>query len=423
MSANVSALVAAEAEIMGLYRYASENIESRDHLYAFLERRMQHSYEQLNNKREVETGSFFVKSFLLECDWNTDGLGRAGEKKYLRDLLSIRAEGRQKKKGNAEITEADESGLYTVDWDWNKEKVTLFIDTISDSKRRFWRAYSVSKATPVDDIISRLIESKKQLDRTWLWSNLLESTQVKSQTEGFNCEPRGFRFEHNSTFFDKESDGYQPSEPFKLKFSGNREESKTLLDLINKSESLSHQTSLSNVRMKYSKLNSRKDFAIETLYFNGKFTTNGTSFTAHQRLMDDIQNRYSKKVYQIENDYTIVTSANEQEWQVSGKPVVLDLADSQISDIDSFCKVVFSGRSPFMLWGTPREISGGEGRVVHAVDLHVGAKLFFEIYPEIICMYLSAGACGNTAIRFYTNLQKYFSRLVNVQDEFGNQLF
>lgn len=408
---------------MAPYQYRRKDVESRDELHSFLEERMRHSYEQIRDDREVEHGSFYVKSFLLECDWNPEELDRKGENEYIRQLLKIKAEGRQKKSSDVQITEADEPGLYMVEWEWNKEKIILYIDTISDSQRRFWRAYSVSKASPLDDILNRVIESKRHLDRAWLWSDLLQSTQHQQESGEFRCEPRGFRFEHNHTLFEREEENYIPAEPFTLKFSGNREESKALLGLIQDNDVFSHQTSLSNVRMKYSKIHSREDFAIETLYFNGKFTTNGTSFTAHQRLMNEIQHKYAKKVYQIEKNYTIHTKADETQWQISGKPVVLNLSNSPIKEVDKFCKVVFSGQSPFKLWGTPRKTIGEEGRTVQAVDLHVGAKLFFEIYPEIICMYLSDGACGNTAIRFYTNLQKYFSRLVDVQDEFGNQLF
>lgn len=393
-----------------------QDLENREELYTYLEGKMQHSYEQLRDKGEVESGSSFVKSFLLECDWKPQGIGREEEKNYLCDLFSVQAEGKKKKSSDAQIIETNESGFYIVNWTWNDELITLYLDTISDSSRRFWRAYSVSSAHYLDDIINRLIDSKIYLDRTWLWSRLLESTQQES-------EPRGFRFEHDRSYFEKEKGEHIYSEPFSLKFSGSQRESQLLWELMRQNRELSTQTSLANVRMKYSMPHAREEFTIETLYFNGKFTTNGTSFSAHQALINDVQNLYANKVYQIERDYIILTTADETKWHVTGNPVVFDLSDSQIEDIDTFCRVVFSGKMPFKLWGTPRPTSSGEGRNVLAVDLHNGAKLFFEVYPEIICMYLSAGACGNTAIRFYTNLQRTFSRLVDVQDDSGNQFF
>lgn len=393
-----------------------QDVENREEMYAYLEGKMQNSYEQLRNKGEVESGTSFVKSFLLECDWKPQQLGRSDEKNYLCDLLSVQAEGKKTKSSDAHVVETNESGFYIVDWRWNDETITLYLDTISDSDRRFWRAYSVSSAQYLDDILNRLIDSKTYLDRTWLWSSLLESTQKES-------EPRGFRFEHDRSFFRKESNEYTSSEPFSLKFSGSQRESRLLWDLMSRDKELATQTSLANVRMKYSRPHAEEEFTIETLYFNGKFTTNGTSFAAHQTLINKVQNAYANKVYQIERDYIILTTSDEAKWHITGNPIVFDLSNSQIEDVDLFCDVVFSAKMPFKLWGTPRPTSSGEGRSVLAVDLHNGAKLFFEIYPEIICMYLSMGACGNTAIRFYTNLQRTFSRLVDVQDDSGNQFF
>ena len=390
-----------------------QDIESRSELYQYLEKKMQSSYEQLLDKGKVESGSSFVKSFLLECDWQSQSIDREQEKEYLSDLLSIQPEGQKKKQSSANIIETNEAGLYIVNWEWNEQQITLYLDTISDSSRRFWRAYSISTANYLDDILNRLINSKTYLDRTWLWSDLLERTHQKG-------ESKGFRFEHDYSYFDTE----QTTDPFSLKASGDRRLSDLVFQLMrNNDRELASQTSLGNIRMKYMGGSVNDEFAIETLYFNGKFTTNGTSFSSHNSLLEQIQRTYSDKVYQVESEYNISTVSNGENWYVEGEPIVFDLSQKKIQDIDTFCLVLFSGKMPFKLWGVPRETSTGEGRIISCVDLHNGAKIFFEIYPEIICMYLSAGACGNTAIRFYTNLQRTFSRLVDVQDDIGNQLF
>lgn len=386
-----------------------QDICSRDELHSYLEKNMQRSYEQLSDRGKVESGTSFVKSFLLECDWNPQQL-ETSDASYLCDLLSVKAEGRKRKVSDATIVDTNESGFYIVNWTWNDVPITLYLDTISDSNRRFWRAYSLSNAQYLDDILHRLIDSKNRLDRTWLWSSLLKSIQQEG-------EPRGFRLEHDSSLFQEEN-----NEPFSLKFSGDDKRSELILDLMNKSEELAPQTSLANVRMKYPRDHSG-DFAIETVYYNGKLTSTGNSFAAHQTVLDCVQNVYSNKIYQIESDYTILTTSDETKWDIKGSPIIFDFSRSEIANVDSFCKVVFSGKMPFKLWGTPRSTYGQEGRTVRAVDLHSGAKLFFEIYPDIICMYLYRGSCGNAAIRFYTNLQMNFSRLVDAQDESGNQFF
>jgi hypothetical protein len=385
-------------------------MSNREELYSVLELSMNRSYEQLRKKRQVEFGNSFVKSFLLECDWKPDELGRENEKNYLCELLSIEPEGKKTKTSIVNICETDETGFYIISWTWNREEITLYLDTISDQNRRFWRAYSISHANSLDEIMNRIIDSKIHIDRIWLWSNLLESIQN-------NNESKGFRFEHNRSYFQQETN----FEPFTLKVSGNQEDSKRLWDLMRSNKELSSLSSLANIRIKYSKPSSQEEFSIETLYYYGKFTTNGTSFSAHQTIVNNIQDEYSNKVYQIERDYIISTTENN--CYVDGTPVVFDLSDSRIQDIDFFCDTVFSGKIPFKLWGVPRASPNGQGRDLLAVDLHNGAKIFFEIYPDIICMYLSKGACGNTAIRFYTNLQRNFSQLVEVKDDFGQHLF
>lgn len=72
-----------------------QDVENREELYSYLEGKMRHSYEQLRGKGEVESGTSFVKSFLLECDWKPQQLGRRDEKSYLCDLLSVQAEGKK----------------------------------------------------------------------------------------------------------------------------------------------------------------------------------------------------------------------------------------------------------------------------------------------------------------------------------------
>lgn len=51
-----------------------------------------------------------------------------------------------------------------------------------------------------------------------------------------------------------------------------------------------------------------------------------------------------------------------------------------------------------------------------AVELHIGSKLFFEVYRDVIYLYLYPEACGNTVARCYTNLQHTFGHAVKWGD-------
>jgi hypothetical protein len=60
---------------------------------------------------------------------------------------------------------------------------------------------------------------------------------------------------------------------------------------------------------------------------------------------------------------------------------------------------------------------------IQALDLHVGNTLTFEASPKFVRLYLPSGACGNTVIRFFTNLQHYYDSLVRAEDGNGRPLF
>ena len=101
-----------------------------------------------------------------------------------------------------------------------------------------------------------------------------------------------------------------------------------------------------------------------------------------------------------------------------------NLERQPIENLDTFCEVVFSGTQPFRLWGLPETTpAGDDGRWVSAVDLHTGSRLFFEVYPDVVLLYLYPGACGNTAARFFTNMQHTFGRLIEGEDNAGLGIF
>lgn len=70
--------------------------------------------------------------------------------------------------------------------------------------------------------------------------------------------------------------------------------------------------------------------------------------------------------------------------------ITFDLTSTPIQDLDHFCKILFTDyNSTFEIFGIPRVSSNGKGKIVQAVDLTNGIKLYFEIYSDIVCIYLS----------------------------------
>ena len=59
---------------------------------------------------------------------------------------------------------------------------------------------------------------------------------------------------------------------------------------------------------------------------------------------------------------------------------------------------------------------------VHAVDLHIGAPISFEVTPELIRVYLPSGTCANSVLRLYANLQHFYDAEARAFDLDGEVL-
>jgi hypothetical protein len=141
----------------------------------------------------------------------------------------------------------------------------------------------------------------------------------------------------------------------------------------------------------------------------------------------NIREKYSSKVRLIEEKCAIKINETDDQISVMGEPVFFNLKGAEINDLDNFCEVVFSGTQPFRIWGNV-ESSGkkgtdGECRLVSAVDMHTGGRIFFEIFHDLIGMYIYSGTCGNTVVRFFTNLQHTLSHSVKGETNDGFPLF
>jgi hypothetical protein len=106
---------------------------------------------------------------------------------------------------------------------------------------------------------------------------------------------------------------------------------------------------------------------------------------------------------------------------LTGEPINF-VFDRPIAQLDVFCRSIFDCSEPFRLWGVPVPLADDFYRV-HALDLHVGNSLTFEVAPKFVRLYLPSGACGDTVVRFFTNLQHHYDSLVRAEDGDGRPLF
>jgi len=386
------------------------DIQTRRELFDYLEQQMNRSYRQVLDTGILLSDSPFLKSFIFEFDWEPGNLGK-DEAAYLKDSLTIPSGNAARQPSPPTIRETAESGFYQVQWHWRRGRPTLlYLDTASDPQRRFWLGYSLAEAADLNVVVERLAQRVPAFDRAWLWPSFLESTQDRGEFRGIGLDYDYRRFENREGATD--STNY-----FKVQIWGGPG-TREILNFIGGHEDFRGRTVLAKVRMKFwDDPNDRDRFALEDIKYNGKFLCRGTSFDSHQSLLSETRNLYAEKIRAIESRHVIRAVDEADRLSVEGDPVFFELTGHPIENLDAFCQVVFSGHMPFRIWGAPRVIPGREdGRAVSAVDLHTGSKLFFEVYHDIVCMYLYPGACGNTVARFYTNLQHTFSRLVVAKD-------
>jgi len=81
--------------------------------------------------------------------------------------------------------------------------------------------------------------------------------------------------------------------------------------------------------------------------------------------------------------------------------------ENQVKNLDQFISYIISSKKPFRLWGLKTKLDNGYYKV-KGIDLHNGDKYTLEVTPDWMRLYLLEGACGNTALRLFVNIQRYY---------------
>jgi hypothetical protein len=183
-------------------------------------------------------------------------------------------------------------------------------------------------------------------------------------------------------------------------------------------EGFPHETTLAKVKVKFAAdAGQSEEFTVDDIKYNGKVTARGTSFRSHLTLISQVYRRYARAINGVETEYSLRGNRVGRGMQILGKPMCFTFG-RRISDLEGFCHSLFNCSEPFRLWGVPVPTSANMCRVV-ALDLHVGARLTFEIGRTFMRVYLPKGTCGNTILRIYTNLQHHYDALVTPEEPHG----
>jgi len=386
----------------------NSRIKTRIDMAQMLQERMTKTYATLLEKQELEPDTTLVKSYIKEAHVH----GEETSDDVLKVARSIFKDETVSKRYGLKVRKTDEDFFFIIQCSMNQEPVTIYLD---GTNSRFWFLHSMNSSTALDSLFDRIVANTPVLDHTWMPIHILEGMA------GFG-HLRGLGLDYDRRVLpdiDFEADT-SSVEFLKMQLWGNK--ASDVLRILRQEGAFPHEATLSKVKIKrwLNRLDD-KEFSIDDIKYDGKVTARGTSFQTHATIMQEIHRRYTDLILSIEKDFSLRWQFDEHRASVSGEPVTFSFK-RPIADLERFCEHLFNTAHPFRLWGVP-QFRGERVATVHAVDLHVGTPLNFEITNDFIRVYLPHGGCGNSIVRVFTNLQHYYDSLVDAIDGHERPVF
>lgn len=293
-----------------------------------------------------------------------------------------------------EVHEVEED-LWMTKTETTEGEGWLFLDCYHE---RLWSVYSLAESTIFNNAIDSLLKSEGGgLDRLWLPTDEVERIGEMGDFEGIKIGfaadevfPQEF-VEENFEFTDLSIDGSGPN-------------SNHLYDILKSTDGIQDFISLSSIKIRREE---EGEFVRERVTNEGAFTTRGgTDIRLHLSTVGRIKDQYERLLGAVEQNHIIGADDQGNGGRSRGSPVVIQFS-KPVPDIEEFLSHVVNAQDPFRLWGHVRQTSE-EGYKVDGVDAHNGDKIAIEMSPEWLRLYLYGDACGNTALRLFTNIQHYY---------------
>lgn len=382
-------------------------IRSRQDMALYINDRMNRAYENLTEEQKLEYEVNMAKVYLIEAHLAPD----AAHDVVFGFLRNVLTDFQGQHKSEAGAWETDEERFFGAKIRAKGGSVELYIDA---SDPRFWLVHSMDKSMVIDPLLEKLISGSHELDRVWIPIQLLRCTAQLGSLRGLSLE-----FDRRKVPDIDFEAPEAPAEFLKMQLWGNK--AAKFLDILTKNGAFPRETTLSKVKVKYwGNPEDNSEITVDDIKYDGKITARGTSFRSHNTLITNLYRKYSGKIQEIENEYSISYNVEGQRMSVRGDPIYI-VFRKPIDNVELFCRYVFSSANPFKLWGVPVRVSEKLTRV-SGFDLHVGKRIDFEITPGYIRVYLPAGSCGNSVVRIITNLQHYYDSQIDAQNSEGRSL-
>ncbi len=352
----------------------TQPINNRRDMLSIFSARIQNTHSDLLEQTELEFGRNMLKTAIIESNIPSSDLF---ENNWSEESINI------------------DPDLWMVKTENSEDDGWIFVDFHDE---RFWIMYSMESSKFFNIAIDQIVRDEGGgLDRLWLPAGEIEKIGEMGEYEGLkisfganNIFPEDF-IDDNLRFAD-------------LNIDGSGKSSRRLYDILKSTDEIDNFLALSRVQIRREK---DDEFVRERITNEGTFTTRGGSNARlHVSTVERIKNRYSRLIQRIEENHIIGAENRDSGARSNGSPAVIKFSNS-VPDVERFLSYIVNAKDPFRIWGHIRRV-GHDCYKVDGVDAHNGDKIAIEMSSEWMRLYLYNGACGNTALRLFTNIQQYY---------------
>ncbi len=359
-------------------------VTDRKSLVELLDAVCRRTYTKLRQDLTLEFQQNLVKTYVIEAHPN----GKAGEYDRYTSFLGQIAE-----PFRAYIQKTDDPSLLVL----VGQHAQFYVDIYDP---RYWMFHTVSRSDSSDKFIKDIIRSTPYLDSPWLPIQSLEKLTSFGTFVGFGTD-----FDSVPTLNitgRKSQITMGESMSFRLrKAYGTVNED---YHRLRQPSMYGNTLKLSTIRVRYGDEAEPDDYTIDEINFWGKLTARGPSFDHHNALVTLLINDYRTQIETIENTCLMGFETTDIGLRIHGHPI--SIGYSRQPNLQVFIRALFGATEPFKLWGVPAKVTD-KLYSVHAVDLHVGSMVRFEVTDKFSRIYLSKDSCANTVARLFSNIQQH----------------
>lgn len=353
---------------------STASIQSRRDLFNHFDGIISGTYDELLENQELDYGQNMLKTFLIESNISSEDLP---------EYLDIE-----------ESREIDYS-LHELLIDKGGDTLRFYVDT---ENPRFWNFFTLEESRASRSVIDGMMtEVSNGIDYPWFPVELTKDIAGMGEFRGISVSYKPDKVFSEQFVEDKLEFG-------DLSVQGSGYGTKRLYDILSSQDELRSYLALSAIGIKRELDDT---FILERITNEGKFTTRGgNSIHLHLDTLSEIRDRYADLLGRIEEHHRISYPRGEHGTRIEGSPLIINF-EKEIEDIEQFIDGIVAAKDPFRLWGGTTQLDEDYYKF-KGIDLHNNDKVTMEVAPTWIRLYLSEGACGNTALRIYSNLQRFY---------------